>query len=103
MARRKKKFCGEEYRCIVTGCPGADLHHVLSRGAGGSDHEKNLMALQHRLHVEVEMIGLVRFAQKYPEAKFWLLNNGWEWISQLMTWIPPPEARAQLKKVFYRP
>lgn len=99
---RKKKFCGEEYRCTVTGCPGADLHRVLSRGAGGSDAECNLMPLQHRLHVEVEMIGLVRFAQKYPEARFWLLNNGWEFSAQLMTWFPPKDARLPLKKVFYR-
>jgi len=99
---KKRKFCGPEIRCVVTGAFGADLHHVLTRGAGGSDHPKNLMPLRHELHEEVGMIGMVRFAQKYSLAKFWLLENGWEWSSQLCTWFAPPEAREPLKKIMPR-
>jgi hypothetical protein len=72
------RYCGPQYQCIITGKFGADLHHVRSRGAGGSDDSWNLMPLAHELHVECERIGLVSFSKKYPNALSWLVANGWE-------------------------
>lgn len=71
------RYCGPEYKCIVTGKYGADLHHVKSRGSGGIDAEWNLMPLTHSLHVECEQIGLVSFAKKYPAVEVWLISHGW--------------------------
>jgi hypothetical protein len=73
----KKKYCGPDVYCIVTGAPDSDVHHPKSRGSGGPDEPWNMMPLAHRLHQECHNIGLKRFAEKYPAVKQWLLDHQW--------------------------
>jgi hypothetical protein len=85
------KFTSETLRCIVTGDTPVDLHHVKARGMGGNhskhlDEEWNLMPLRHDKHVEIEQIGIVRFAEKFPAARQWLVKNGWRFCPVLHTW-----------------
>jgi len=63
------------------------LHHLKSRGSGGSDDSYNLLPLCHWCHVTVHNIGLVSFAKKHESVKSFLLRNNWElcsgkWIHQ---------------------
>ena len=87
----KAKYYSETIRCIVTGDTPVDLHHVKARGMGGNhkkhlDETWNLMPLRHDKHVEIEQIGIVKFAEKYSRAKNWLLKNGWAICPIQKTW-----------------
>lgn len=76
-----KKFC------IISGKEiGYVGHHVISRKAGGSDDPRNLMPLLHEYHVEIHAIGRTEFAEKYPQAKDWLLKNGWYFCKLANKW-----------------
>lgn len=88
------RYSGPDVKCIVTQQMGSDLHHVITRGAGGSDHPANLMPLCHLLHQEVHLIGLVKLSNKYPQVQAWLIDNGWEMV--LGKWYHP-HARYPLK------
>ncbi len=88
------KYAGPEHRCIISGELGADLHHVITRGAGGSDDPKNLMPLSHKHHVAVHQLGLRQFAELYLCVHEWLLENGWELVNG--KWFNPA-ARRHLK------
>ena len=64
-------------RCVVENdCLGQFCeHHIKSRGAGGTDDNKNLMPLCSKHHTEIHKIGLNSFLQKYPKAKEFILEN----------------------------
>jgi len=81
------KYTDPEAFCVVTGERGVDLHHIKTRGSGGTDDAWNLIPLTHRLHVEVHAIGLNKFAEKYPPAKAWLLCNAWELEAFRNRWV----------------
>lgn len=87
------KYCGLEFKCIVTGNFSADLHHLITRGAGGSDSTSNLMPLAHALHQECHAIGLTKFALKYPIVKEWLLEHNWEFDETRNKWVAPSACR----------
>jgi hypothetical protein len=73
-------------RCIVCGALDPDPHHVKSKKSGGDDVESNLMPLCREHHQEIHKIGINKFITKYPVAKYWLLNNGWELNPLTMKW-----------------
>lgn len=83
------KYFREDWYCIVCGTKGVALHHVKTQGAGGSDHEQNLMPLCifHHNEVHSSNMGLARFARKYIAVYSWLLNNGWEYDSFSRKWL----------------
>jgi hypothetical protein len=72
-----RKYCGPDVRCIVTGKRGGDLHHIKSRGAGGTDESFNMIPLSHELHQEWHMKGTHLMAEKYVAINEWLRENGW--------------------------
>lgn len=45
--------------------PPNDCHHIRSRGAGGDDHLRNLLALCRAHHNEVHQIGKKTFYRKH--------------------------------------
>jgi len=76
-------------RCIVCQALDPDPHHVKSKKSGGDDIDSNLMPLCRREHQEIHRIGINRFITKYPAAKYWLLQNGWELNTITMKWFQP--------------
>lgn len=86
--------------CIVTATYYPDIHHLVHRGAGGSDHENNLIYLRRDLHQEIHAIGTRLFAEKYPVVDYWLKAHAWHLEDG--KWIAPPECRKKLKKIIDR-
>jgi len=80
------EYAGEEIICIVTGAPGSTLHHLTTRGAGGTDDEWNLLPVCQLIHNTIHAKGLVYCAQKYPAIKEWLLAHGWEYDAFNKKW-----------------
>lgn len=68
----KKKYiankCIVEENCLGQFC----LHHIKTRGSGGSDSENNQMPLCAKHHTEVHKIGLNTFAKKYRKVEIFL-------------------------------
>ena len=66
--------------CVVTGQSGVELHHVKSRGSGGT--WKDIVPLSPEKHRELHRIGVKSFEERYTislRAKA-LLIHGW-WLS----------------------
>ncbi len=72
------KYACESFKCVVYHTSGADLHHIITRKAGGLDERWNLLPVAHAIHNEIHSQGLVRCATKYPAIKEWLISHGWE-------------------------
>ena len=51
--------------CEVCGTYGVHVHHIKTRGAGGTDEVLNLISLCPEHHTEVHTIGSKSFAEKY--------------------------------------
>lgn len=62
------------------------LHHVKTRGSGGTDVIHNLMPLCFIHHTEVHKIGLLSFSSKYKNVLFWLTNFNWKKCPLKGTW-----------------
>ncbi len=54
---------------ICNAYPPNDVHHIVSRGAGGGDELTNICALCRCHHVEIHKIGRKTFALKYKVQK----------------------------------
>lgn len=105
MRRRSRKFTPAMKRirdegCCACGQPGrVEIHHVLRRSQGGSNHQSNLLPLCAGCHTQEPWAwhrNLARFFFKFPHV--WekrLAPRGWEKVSE-RDWklIPPPEARS---------
>lgn len=63
-------------------------HHMVTRGAGGSDHPFNLMPVCQRHHNEAHSMPLERFTHKYSLEDF-LVMKAWEKVED--RWLPPVE------------
>ena len=72
--------------CIICGAQG-EKHHFKSRGSGGTDDEWNIMPLSRGHHVEFHKLGATTFVNKYPQAKEWLIKNGWEFNEFKKKWV----------------
>ena len=44
---------GDFIACEISGQPAIDIHHLISRGRGGTDRIENLMALTRELHIKL--------------------------------------------------
>lgn len=77
--RREPAFFADirEYGCCVLGCHGrAQVAHITSRGAGGSDDPDNVMPLCWKHHQEQHILGWSLFKRRHPEVKSWLDLSG---------------------------
>lgn len=83
------KYASEGFVCIVTGKPGADLHHVKTRKSGGPDEPWNLLSVSHDIHNEIHAKGLYSVSRKYPQIRAFLINHGWEFDAVLLKWVRP--------------
>lgn len=64
--------------CGVLQENGNVLHHIKTRGSGGSDKKFNLMPLCNFHHNQVHQIGLYNFSLKYKSVTKFLINHKWE-------------------------
>ena len=71
---KKYKYSAEYTRywienpfCEICGNHSDAPHHLRTRGAGGSDEAKNLLALCTTHHTEIGTIGVMSFADKYSQ------------------------------------
>lgn len=62
-----------ERRCEVCSGP-AEPHHVVSRGAGGTDEPWNVLYLCRRCHRYYHDAGWVKFADYYPALRAKILE-----------------------------
>jgi hypothetical protein len=75
------KFAGEHIRCIVTGQPNSDEHHIYTQKARPDLKEEkwNRIPLKHELHQMAHQKGMGYMAKNFPEIGMWLVDNGWLW------------------------
>lgn len=57
-----------EHRCEVCGGP-AEAHHIVSRGAGGTNDSWNILWLCRKCHRFWHDVGWVRFLAWYPKLE----------------------------------
>ncbi len=62
------------------------LHHLTSRGSGGSDMPYNLISTCLPCHVKYHQMGLVWMADKYLSVQIWLIDNEWVFDSFYGKW-----------------
>lgn len=67
------------------------MHHIKTRGSGGSDHESNLMSLCFEHHTEIHKLGTNRFSVKYRQVEYYLHDLGWDHNG--FKWLAPHSAR----------
>lgn len=65
---------------------GSILHHLKTRGSGGSDMPFNLIPTCLTCHIEYHGKGLYHMTKKYPGVERWLIENGWEFNDYLKKW-----------------
>lgn len=84
------KYIKENLPCIGCGSPPPnDVHHVISRGAGGNDIVSNLMPLCRMCHEKIHRLSLSVMARKVPSVKEWLNQAGWVYDNYVQKWKPP--------------
>lgn len=66
-----------DHGCCINGCRNrAQVAHIKSRGAGGSNDPDNVMPLCWVHHQEQHTLGWSKFKQKHPEVKCWVEIKG---------------------------
>lgn len=86
---KKKSYTNKEGFCILCGTKGVDIHHIKTRGSGGSDEYWNMVELCHPHHQELHTMGNLQFSKEYGEYEFWLIKNGWEICELTGKWFRP--------------
>ena len=84
--------CGNMYR--------TEIHHIKTRGAGGSNHRSNLIPLCSGCHTQEPYAwhrGVKRFLERFPHVLERLIEMGWQMHNGKL--IAPPEASSALKAV----
>lgn len=79
--------------CVICGASQSERCHIKGRGAGGSDSELNIVFMCRRHHQEQHMIGINRFAMKYPFYKKALEDKGWKYDPVILKWTHPNERK----------
>jgi hypothetical protein len=64
-------------RCVVCKSTPTDIHHIRSRGAGGTDDDFNLINLCRRCHSKVHQIGMIKMMYESAELLIYLSDKGW--------------------------
>lgn len=77
------KYTDPEGTCIACRRKGVDLHHVRTRGSGGSDESFNLMPLCRGHHVVIHNKGTKWATERLFGVLRWLRKNGWEFNYQM--------------------
>lgn len=79
MIPKPRRFIDEEYldvirtlHCAVCFAVPAEPHHLISRGAGGSDHYCVPLCRKH--HSELEQVGKTKFEHKH-DIDLWRYNS----------------------------
>jgi hypothetical protein len=88
--------------CVSCRCtPPNTLHHLVSRGAGGSNHPSNILSSCTNCHALVHSMGLLWLSVRAPAVRYWLVDHGWVLDGGIKQgkWLCPPEARKALKGV----
>lgn len=67
------------------------MHHIKTRGSGGSDHSDNLMPLCVLHHNHIHKKPLKDFVDTYKLGSY-MDSKGWEYIGVLRKWLPPKTA-----------
>lgn len=85
------KYCGPEIICIVTGRPGADLHHLYTRRAHPKfkDEVWNLMPITHSVHQLIHSRGLNWAVCEMKPIFDWLVAMGWSYDEYARRWMHP--------------
>lgn len=63
---------------MVCGVTPTDLHHIKTRGSGGSDDLFNLINLCRYHHQQVHSYGMVKFINNHKHIMGILHSKGWE-------------------------
>ena len=66
--------------CTACGLSGENmvcLHHIKTRGSGGSDQPHNLMPLCQKHHNMIHAKGLIWMSENFPRVKRFLFDRGW--------------------------
>jgi hypothetical protein len=61
-------------------------HHIITRGAGGSDESWNLLPVCQEHHNLVHMIGIKQLSNRFPRVHNWLIDNDWNLCEIKRTW-----------------
>jgi len=80
------RYIDENKSCLVCNRLGVDLHHVKSRGSGGSDESFNLMPLCRWHHSQLHSEGLNKFSKKF-HVRNWLEENDWIFDAYVGKWL----------------
>jgi len=83
---KKRLYVSNTIPCCVTGQTPVDLHHLYSRGAGGGDEDWNLIPLCREMHQKIHNVGMTTFILLHPEAKSWMMANGWYFEACINRW-----------------
>lgn len=83
------KYSDPEAFCIVTGKQGCDLHHIKTRGSGGTDDEWNLIPISRTLHQRWHHRGTQYMVKGYPAIRNWMIKNGWKFDIYSGKWLHP--------------
>jgi len=73
--------------CVACGASGVALHHVRTRGSGGTNLDHNLMPLCQEHHNEIHLIGTSAMAYKFDGVDEWLFKHGWEYEPYAEKWV----------------
>lgn len=73
------KSMEEKYnkRCEICGRHNSEIHHIKTRGSGGTHDNWNLIYLCRDHHQEIHRIGVITFMKYYLAFERYLKNNGW--------------------------
>ncbi len=85
---KKKRYIANLECCVACGEPPPNvLHHIKTRGAGGTDDPWNLMPLCVLCHHKVHARGTITFARENKQVNSWLLRNGYSWDPIARKWL----------------
>jgi len=77
------------FPCQICGIKPACYHHLVSRGAGGTDAEWNLFPTCLHHHNLFHSRGRTTMAKEYAPVLSWFKQYGWTLVGQ--KWHPPVE------------
>lgn len=85
MASRRKCVCCGTYG--TNSFNPLDREHTKTRGSGGSNQSENVSDMCRIHHTEKGQKGVTYMADKYPNYKKWLLENGWHFDEYRRKWV----------------
>ncbi len=68
VSEEAKKFWLSHRWCEICGLWAEHPHHIRTRGAGGDDDPRNLLALCTGHHTQVHQVGIASFYDRHPKV-----------------------------------